>query len=72
VDLNPYENPWIDPRCHCFSPASKYGKQRSGTGVITKGGIAWTAFTARHWIWQDSATLDYQHFDTGYPSRPLR
>jgi hypothetical protein len=72
IDLNPYENPWIDPRCHCFSPSSKYGTKRSGTGVIVTGGIAWTAFTKRHWIWQDSATIDYQHFDTGYPSRPLR
>ena len=24
----------------------------------------------RGWIWQDIATPDYQHFDTGYPSRP--
>ena len=26
---------------------------------------------SRHegWIWQDSTTTDYQHFDTGYPSR---
>ena len=72
VDVNPYENPWIDPRCHCFSPASTFGRHRSGTGVIVKGGVAWTAFTKRHWIWQDNATTDYQHFDTGYPSHPLR
>ncbi len=72
VDLNPYENPWIDPRCHCFQPVSPYGTKRSGPGVITKGGVAWTAFTSAGWIWQDNSTIDYQHFDTGYPSRPLR
>jgi hypothetical protein len=72
IDLNPRENPWIDPRCGCFRPDARYGHQRSGPGVITQGGVAWTAFSTRHWIWQDSATIDYQHFDTGYPSRPLR
>jgi hypothetical protein len=72
IDLNPYENPWIDPRCHCFQPASPYGTKRSGPGVITRGGVAWTAFTSAGWIWQDNSTIDYQHFDTGYPSRPLR
>ena len=72
IDVNPYENPWIDPRCGCFRPDARYGHQRSGTGVIAKGGVAWTAFTRRGWIWQDNATTDFQHFDTGYPSRPLR
>ena len=28
-------------------------------------------FTREGWLWQDNATTDYQHFDTGYPSRPL-
>ena len=71
VDVNPYENPWVDPRCGCFSPDSRYGRQRTGTGVIAKGGTAWTAFTRAGWTWQDNSTIDYQHFDTGYPSRPL-
>ncbi len=71
IDVNPYENPWIDPRCACFQPDAYYGRHRSGTGVITKGGTAWSVFTAAGWIWQDNATIDYQHFDTGYPSRPL-
>jgi L,D-peptidoglycan transpeptidase YkuD (ErfK/YbiS/YcfS/YnhG family) len=76
IDVNPYENPWIDPRCHCFRPDAKFGdhsmKSRSGPGVITKGSGAWRIFIAEGWIWQDNATLDYQHFDTGFPSRPLR
>ncbi len=76
IDVNPYENPWIDPRCQCFRPDAKYGdhpnKLRSGPGVITKGSGAWRIFIAEGWIWQDNSTLDYQHFDTGFPSRPLR
>jgi hypothetical protein len=71
VDLNPFENPWVDPRCHCFMPDAHYGSHRSGAGVVVKGGVAWRAFTAEGWIWQDNASIDYQHFDTGYPSRPL-
>ena len=71
VDVDPYENPWVDPRCRCFQPDSRYGTHRSGPGVIVRGGVAWRAFTAEHWIWQDNGTIDYQHFDTGYPSRPL-
>lgn len=71
IDLNPYENPWVDPRCGCFRPDARYGTRRSGTGVVVKGGVAWAAFTRAGWIWQDSATPDFQHFDTGYPSRPL-
>jgi hypothetical protein len=71
IDVNPYENPWIDPRCGCFQPDSRYGTHRSGTGVIVRGGVAWTVFTRAGWIWQDNATTDFQHFDTGYPSRPL-
>ena len=71
VDLNPHENPWIDPRCDCFRPSSRYGTVRTGTGVITRGGAAWAAFTSAGWTWQDNATTDFQHFDTGYPSRPL-
>jgi D-alanyl-D-alanine carboxypeptidase len=71
IDLNPYENPWQDPRCGCFQPDAFYGSHRVGAGVISNGGLAWRAFTAQGWIWQDAATIDYQHFDTGYPSRPL-
>lgn len=71
VDLNPYENPWIDPRCGCWQPDRRYGAHRQGIGVIVKGGTAWTVFTRAGWVWQDNATTDLQHFDTGYPSRPL-
>lgn len=70
VDINPRENPWWDPRCACFMPSAKYAKRVAGKGRILAGGPVWKAFTARGWIWQNTAKPDYQHFDTGYPSRP--
>ena len=61
----------MDPRCGgCWQPSSRYGKHARHGRDLARG-VAWTAFTRRGWIWQDSATIDYQHFDTGYPSRPL-
>ena len=69
IDVNPYENPWVDPRCDCWNPAKTFAtKPRSGQGVITKGSTAWTVFTDEGWIWQDIKTPDFMHFDTGYPS----
>lgn len=69
VDINPRENPWLDPRCGCFMPTGKYAERTPGKGKILEGGTVWRAFTKRRWIWQDIATPDFQHFDTGYPSR---
>ena len=72
IDVNPFENPWQDPRCKpCWSPSDTYGTNRSGKGVIVKGGVVWTAFTREGWIWQDIDVKDYMHFDTGYPSKPF-
>lgn len=70
IDINPVQNPWWDPRCDCFMPTAKYAPRTPGRGKILEGGAVWKAFTSRGWIWQDLATPDYQHFDTGYPSRP--
>ncbi|MFD5475486.1 M15 family metallopeptidase [Streptomyces sp. NPDC127105] len=70
IDLNPMENPWMDLRCHCWQPSSRYATRTPGTGKITEGDAVWQAFHADGWIWQDIKTPDYQHFDTGYPSRP--
>jgi hypothetical protein len=70
IDLNPRENPWRDPRCHCWQPSARYAVHRTGDGVIVVRGVVWRAFAREGWIWQDSATPDFQHFDTGYPSRP--
>jgi hypothetical protein len=79
VDLNPYENPWVDPRCGCWQPSARYATQRRPTGtaaaqqaLVYRGSIAWQAFTDAGWTWMDSTSIDYQHFDTGYPTHPLR
>jgi hypothetical protein len=72
IDLDPYENPWVDPRCGCWRPSARFAHHRSGAGVVVRGGVAWTVFTRAGWIWQDSATTDFQHFDTGYPSKRRR
>ena len=71
VDINPVQNPWLDPRCQCFMPTARHAERTPGRGKILEGGAVWKAFTARGWIWQDLPTPDYQHFDTGYPSRPV-
>ncbi len=70
IDINPYQNPWTDPRCNCWVPSADFAEDRSGAGVITKGSLAWRLFTERGWIWQDIRVPDYMHFDTGFPSRP--
>jgi hypothetical protein len=72
IDINPRENPWRDPRCRCWSPTARFHERRPGKGRILKGGIVWRAFHQEGWIWQDIKVADYMHFDTGYPSAPLR
>ncbi|MEV6106900.1 M15 family metallopeptidase [Streptomyces sp. NPDC051940] len=72
VDINPLENPWKDTRCSCWMPSAKDSGRTPGKGKILKGGLVWRAFTAEGWIWQDIDVPDYQHFDTGYPSKPFR
>jgi hypothetical protein len=72
IDINPYRNPWMDPRCTCWQPSATYAKKpRTAPGSITKGSAIWRIFTREGWIWQDISVTDYMHFDTGYPSRPL-
>jgi hypothetical protein len=73
VDLNPYENPWIDPRCHCWQPSAYWGTHRHGLGVVDPHGPVVAAFRASGWIWRGTdSPPDLQHFDTGYPSVPFR
>ncbi len=71
IDINPFRNPWVNPRTGKWEPSAKYAKRTPGKGKILKGGLVWRLFTNEGWIWQNIATKDYQHFDTGYPSRPL-
>lgn len=70
IDINPVQNPWLDPRCDCFMPTARFAQRTPGRGKILRGGAVWRAFTKRGWIWQDLQTPDFQHFDTGFPSRP--
>ncbi len=70
IDINPYQNPWTDPRCHCWVPSDDFSEVRIGPGVITEGSLPWELFTTRSWIWQDIKVPDYMHFDTGFPSIP--
>jgi len=70
IDINPYQNPWTDPRCHCWVPSDDFAKVRIGPGVIVEDSLPWQLFTTRGWIWQDIKVPDYMHFDTGFPSTP--
>jgi hypothetical protein len=72
IDINPRENPWVDPRCGCWSPTGRFHERRPGKGVILRNGVVWRAFRDEGWIWQNIDVPDYMHFDTGYPSVPFR
>ena len=72
IDINPIQNPWLNPRTHVWEPSATYRKRTEGPGKILRGGLVWGLFAREGWIWQNIATPDYQHFDTGYPSRPFR
>lgn len=70
IDINPYQNPWTDPRCDCWMPSDDFAAARIGAGVIIEDSLPWRLFTDRGWIWQDIKVPDFMHFDTGFPSRP--
>lgn len=71
VDINPFENPWMDLRCDCWTPSARHAKRTPGRGKILEKGLVWRLFEREGWIWQNIDVPDYMHFDTGYPSRPL-
>ena len=72
IDINPRQNPWMDPRCRCWFPSATYAERGPGPGVIRRGGLVWRAFRDEGWIWQNFALPDYMHFDTGFPSTPFQ
>lgn len=72
VDINPRENPWKDLRCRCWFPNGKLRARVPGPGVIVRSGLVWKTFKSEGWFWQNIGVPDYMHFDTGYPSRPIR
>jgi len=71
LDINPVQNPWVDPRCDCWRPTATY-VSRAGQGRIRAGSPVIAAFAEHGWIWRGTGSEpDFQHFDTGYPSRPV-
>ncbi|MFF9136695.1 M15 family metallopeptidase [Streptomyces albogriseolus] len=72
IDINPYENPWINMRTKKWSPSAEYAARTEGKGKILKDGPVWRAFIEEGWVWQDIKVPDYMHFDTGYPSKPFK
>lgn len=77
IDINPVQNPWIQPRTGVWEPAagtiwataSRRVPTYQRAGVILPSGPVYAAFTARGWTWSGwGSSKDYMHFDTGYPS----
>lgn len=72
VDINPVQNPWTDLRCDCWLPGKRNSARTPGPGKILPGDDVVRLFEAEGWIWQNIKVPDYMHFDTGYPSAPLK
>jgi hypothetical protein len=70
VDINPRQNPWVDPRCQCWIPSKMHASRDDAPGKVVKDGEPHRLFVERGWIWQNIKVPDYMHFDTGYPSVP--
>jgi hypothetical protein len=68
IDLNPVQNPWINPRTGTWDPNAP--APSSAPGTIRYGGMVWTLLRSYNWYWSGTDEWkDYMHFDTGYPSR---
>jgi hypothetical protein len=72
VDINPVQNPWRDPRCDCWVPSARFARTTTGPGVIRENSPVVSLFESNGWIWQNIKVPDYMHFDSGYPSRPVK
>jgi hypothetical protein len=76
IDINPRENPWIQPRTGAWEPDAYWtGSRRTLAnekyGLVVPGGTVHRVFTELGWSWAGlSRSLDAMHWDTGYPSRP--
>lgn len=68
IDLNPVENPWVEPSGHVSPPAGRPFARRKPhrKGMITPRGAVVRAFSAAGWKWGGywSGVKDYQHFST--------
>lgn len=68
IDINPIENPWVEPGGKVYHRASRpYVRRTPRPGVAVSGGPLVRAFEREGWSWGGrwSGTKDYQHFDAG-------
>ncbi len=68
IDLNPIENPWVEPGGVVYHRASRpFVKRSPRPGVAVAGGALVRAFDREGWDWGGrwSGTKDYQHFSAG-------
>jgi hypothetical protein len=65
IDINPIENPWVEPGGVVYHKASRpYVKRTPRPGMAVEGGALVRAFDREGWKWGGrwSGTKDYQHF----------
>ncbi len=68
LDLNPVENPWVEPSGRVSPPAGRPFARRKPhrKGMVARRGAVVRAFAAQGWKWGGAwaGTKDYQHFST--------
>jgi len=65
IDINPIENPWVEPGGVIYHRASRpYVKRTPRPGMAVEGGAMVRVFDREGWSWGGrwSGTKDYQHF----------
>ena len=65
IDINPIENPWVEPGGVVYHRASRrYVNRTPRPGMAVEGGVMVRAFDREGWGWGGrwSGTSDYQHF----------
>lgn len=65
IDINPIENPWVEPGGVVYHTASRpFVKRTARPGVAVEGGALVRAFDREGWDWGGrwSGAKDYQHF----------
>ena len=67
IDINPIENPWVEPGGVVYHKASRpYVNRTPRPGMAVEGGALVKAFEREGWKWGGrwSGTKDYQHFSS--------
>jgi hypothetical protein len=68
IDINPIENPWVEPGGVIYHRASRpYVKRTPRPGMAVEGGAMVRVFDREGWSWGGRwrGTKDYQHFSVG-------